>query len=260
MEATNLPREKSLGLVIAILAHAGLLALLVLKPPSPALVPPPERMSVTLSDNVGLTSTAPEPAAEPAPDRAPEVSPMPQPEAEAEPLPPRPQPTVQPGITQPRPRAPIASPAPQPKPTAKPVPKPRTASTIGSDFLKGVTGAKSDSEAKTPPAAAIGPAVQSSLIAAISRQIKPRWVAPQGADAEKLVTFVTWKLNPDGTLSGTPTTRQEGITDANRAQAPRHAEQAIRAIKLAEPFDLPPPFYNTWKRVVDFRFDRKLSQ
>jgi hypothetical protein len=54
--------------------------------------------------------------------------------------------------------------------------------------------------------------------------------------------------------------RQEGITDANRAQAARHAEQAIRAVRLAAPFNLPDEFYPAWKRVTAFRFDRKLSQ
>ncbi len=84
---------------------------------------------------------------------------------------------------------------------------------------------------------------------------------PQGADAELLVTILTWDLNPDGMLASAPRmVRQEGITDANRAQATRHAEQAIRAVRLAAPFNLPDEYYPAWKRVVAFRFDRKLSQ
>jgi hypothetical protein len=107
----------------------------------------------------------------------------------------------------------------------------------------------------------MGPAVRSSLAGAISRQLKPRWVAPQGADAELLVTILAWDMNPDGSLKGAPhVVRQEGITDANRAQASRHAEQAIRAVRLAAPFDLPDQYYDAWKRVASFRFDRKLSQ
>ena len=54
--------------------------------------------------------------------------------------------------------------------------------------------------------------------------------------------------------------RQEGRTDANRPQAARHAEQAVRAIQLAAPFNLPAEYYDAWKRIVEFRFDRKLSQ
>jgi hypothetical protein len=102
----------------------------------------------------------------------------------------------------------------------------------------------------------------SSLLGAISREIKPHWQgkAPEGADAELLVTVLRWNLNRDGTLAGTPTVvRQEGITDTNRPQAPRHAEQAIRAVQLAAPFDLPDQYYDTWKRVT-IRFDKRLSQ
>ena len=103
--------------------------------------------------------------------------------------------------------------------------------------------------------------MRSALAGAISRQLKPKWVAPQGAEAELLVTILTWDLNPDGTLAGSPrVVRQEGITDANRAQAARHAEQAIRAVRLAAPFNLPDEFYPAWKRITTFRFDRKLSQ
>ena len=68
-------------------------------------------------------------------------------------------------------------------------------------------------------------------------------------------------LNPDGTLAGKPqVVSQSGITDGNRPQAGRHAELAVRAVELAAPFDLPAKYYNAWKRVSAFRFDRKLSQ
>ena len=85
--------------------------------------------------------------------------------------------------------------------------------------------------------------------------------APQGPDAEQLVTMLRFDLNPDGSLDGPPeVVRQTGITDANRPQASRHAEQAIRAVQLAAPFDLPEEYYEAWKRVARSRFDRKLSQ
>ncbi|MCX7285316.1 MAG: hypothetical protein NTX28_14965 [Novosphingobium sp.] len=94
-----------------------------------------------------------------------------------------------------------------------------------------------------------------------SRQIKPHWAATQGVDADKLITILAWDLNADGTLAGRPrVVDQQGITPANEAQAKRHAEQAIRAVQLAAPFDLPDMYYTGWKRVTAFRFDRKLSQ
>lgn len=255
MQASRLHREQRLGLVVAILAHAGLLTLLVLEPPRQTVAPPPERMSVTLSDQVALTSTSPEPAAEPAPDTAPELGMVPEPLALV-----TPQPALQP---EPRPQPAVRSPQPPTLQPPAPSPKPRTAtaSTIGSDFLKGVPGAQASGTARTSPAAGIGPAEQASLASAISRQLKPRWAAPQGAEAEKLVTILAWSMNPDGSLAGAPrVVRQDGITDANRPQAARHAEQAIRTVQLAAPFDLPAEYYDAWKRVASFRFDRRLSQ
>ena len=78
-------------------------------------------------------------------------------------------------------------------------------------------------------------------------------------DAEKLVTVLRWELNPDGSLKGRPeVVSQSGITDSNRPQAALHAERAIRAVQLAAPFDLPEEFYDRWKRIREWRFDRRL--
>ena len=170
---------------------------------------------------------------------------------------------------------PVSRPSPAPAPAARPATRPAVRQSVadafrptttpggtrvGADFLKGVQGAQTNGAARTQPAATIGPEVVSALAGAIRRQLKPRWAAPQGADAEKLVTFLTWNLNRDGTLAGSPRVlRQEGITDANRPQAARHAEQAIRAVELAAPFQLPGQYYDAWKRVASFRFDRGLS-
>lgn len=276
MATRALRLDDGIGLAVALAAHAGLFAWLAYNPPRPAPLPMPERMTVTLSDAVGLTSTSPEPAAAAAADQAPEEGqPAPQPSA----APPEPQPVVKPA-PQPRPVTVVRpAPAPRPAPTARAVvrqaptpPKaaPQTAasqsarpgaSRIGNDFLKGVQGGTAKGTATSPPAATIGPAVQSALAGAISRQLKPRWVAPQGAEAELLVTILAWDLNLDGTLAGEPrVVRQDGITQANRPQAARHAEQAIRAVRLAAPFTLPAQYYPAWKRVTAFRFDRKLSQ
>lgn len=323
MAVSALRSEERIGLGIAVAAHAGLIALILWRPPAPPVVPLPERIEVTISDDVGLTSTSPEPNADAAPDVAPQLGepapaeaepaeaepaeveaarpepapPVPKPQPKPQPRPaPRPEPKPAPKAT-PRPvpkAAPKASPSPSPRPAPKEQPKaapkaapaaapkaapkaapaPRAASSpvpkqtaqaggsrIGSDFLEGVQGARSTGQAQAAPAAAIGPAVRSSLASSISRQLKPKWVAPQGADAELLVTVLSWNINKDGSLAGKPqVVRQEGITDANRAQAARHAEQAIRAVELAAPFDLPAQYYEAWKRVSSFRFDRRLSQ
>jgi len=308
MASAVIRKEELAGLVLALGAHAALVAWLALNPPAPAPLPLPERMTVTLSEEVGLTSTSPEPQANAAPPTAPELGEaappapevLPEPPKPTPPKPPPPTPTpppprpvpprpvpqkvVQPRPAPPQPRPVIKTPPPAPRPVVKAPPPTRPVTTaprtapgrtptakpparspggdrLGNDFLDGVSGATGTAKATNPPAAAIGPAVKSALAGAISRQLKPRWVAPQGADAEKLVTILAWDLNPDGTLAGTPrVVRQEGITEANRAQAQRHAEQAVRAVRLAAPFELPPQYYSAWKRVADFRFDRKLSQ
>ncbi|MEO6717368.1 MAG: hypothetical protein ABIM50_09005 [Novosphingobium sp.] len=275
MASRALRGEEIAGLALALAAHAGLLALIVMRPGQGLMVPPPERVTVKLSEDVGLTSTSPEPQSEAAPPTAPEIASVPEPEPAPMDAPqtlpqPVPRPVAQP-VAAPRIKpepaasfAPIARPQPRPAPAPAPrvaTPRPAGASRISSDFLKGVPGTQANGTAHNPPAAAIGPAVQSALAGAISRQLKPHWIAPQGADAEKLVTILSWSLNRDGTLAGTPRlVRQEGITDTNRPQAARHAEQAMRAVQLAAPFTLPAEYYGAWQRVASFRFDKRLSQ
>ena len=270
----NLRREEAASLVLALAAHVALIAWLALHPPRPAPLPLPERMTVTFSDDVAERSTSPDPSARSAPAIAPVISenPEPQPQTRLQPQV-RPQPAPNPvarvvppptpprSAPQPASKTRPAAARPAPQPAAVPA-RPAGGSRIGSDFLKGVPGGQAPgAKSAGQPAQQTGAAVRAALSGAITRQLKPRWVAPQGADADQLVTVLAWDMNPDGTLSGAPrVVSQAGITDANRAQAERHAEQAIRAVRLAAPFDLPDDLYAAWKHVASFRFDRKLSQ
>jgi outer membrane biosynthesis protein TonB len=292
-------REDAPALLLVVAAHVGLLGALSMfaKPASPPPIPP--RMQVTISSEVSPTSTSPDPAAMPAPDIAPtkgEPAPAPLPipkpapviEPAPEPIPvPRPVPVVKTAPTpvkravQPvKPAPPVKQAAPAKAVPARPAQKPFAhfatpgderprrrpdtpagASMIGKSFLDGIAGGDARGNAKTPPAAAIGPAVKASLAGAIADQLQPHWTAPQGVDAEKLVTVLAWDLNADGSLAGTPrVVSQSGITEANRAQAARHAEMAVRAVRLSAPFKLPNQYYAAWKRVAGFRFDRNLSE
>ena len=254
----NLSREERIGLGIAAAAHVALVAALVWQVrDAPSKLPMPERIEVNLATDVGLTATAPQPAPAAQAAIAPQLAPEPVPPA-PEPIPTvavkdTPKPPLQ-ALHQPAPKAPAPPKlAPQPKPT-----RPAGGSRLGDDFLAGVSAGERTKAAGTP-AAAFGPAEQASLSQAINRQLKPKWTAPQGADAELLVTVLSWELNPDGSLAGTPrVVSQSGITDSNRPQAKLHAERAIRAVQLAAPFDLPPQFYDKWKRIAAWRFDRKL--
>jgi protein TonB len=277
----TLSREERIGLGIAALAHVALVAALVWQVrDEPEALPIPERMTVSLADDVALESTAPSPAAEAQASVAPELSPEPAPPVETvrevAPPPPAPRPTAtlrpQPRATPtraPQPRA-TATRTPQPRPSASSRPTPRSTpaprpspsrssggSRIGADFLEG--SGSSERADRGTPAAAFGPAEAASLIQAISRKIKPHWNAPQGVDAEQLVTVLSFELNSDGSLKGTPrVVSQSGVTDSNRPQMQLHAERAVRAVQLAAPFDLPDEFYDRWKRISSLRFDRRL--
>jgi hypothetical protein len=247
----HLNREERIGLGIAAVAHVALVAALVWQVnDEPEALPVPERMTVSLADDVSLESTAPDPSDEAQAAVAPVLSDVPAPVVEPVREVPIPRPTVAPRPT------PRTTNRPTPTPTPRASPSRQAGGTrLGDDFLNGVGG----SEGRGSPAATFGPAEAASLIQAISREIKPHWNAPQGVDAEKLVTVLSFNLNPDGSLNGTPrVVSQSGINDSNRPQAQLHAERAIRAVQLAAPFDLPDEFYDKWKRVSSLRFDRRL--
>lgn len=255
-------------------------------------------MTVNLATDVGLESTAPEPVPESRAPTAPVIAdtpgvpdPSPAEYTPPEPVPTlplprptqvdRPAPTPKPTPT-PTPK-PTSKPRPTPKPTSKPKPRPTTkqpssskpkpstakpvskpaskpggGSRIGKDFLGGA-GSSTTSKETRPPASAIGASVKNSLFGSVTRQIKPHWTPPSGPDVEKIVTKVRFKLNSDGSLSGTPSVvSQTGINATNKAQAQRHGEQAVRAVRLAAPFNgLPDQYYNAWKTVT-ITFDWKL--
>ena len=237
----HLSREERIGLGIAAAAHVALVAALVWQVrDDPTALPIPERMTVSLADEVSLDSTSPDPTAEPEPASAPALS--------SELAPPPPRPSIQP--------------TPSPRPTARPSPTPsRTPQTRPrSDLDEAFRDLARPDRQVNPgnPAATFGAAEQASLQQAINRQLKPHWSAPQGVDAEKLVTVVRWDMNSDGSLKGRPTCiSQSGETPSNAAQKALHCERAIRAIQLAAPFELPEEFYDKWKRAT-WRFDRRL--
>ncbi|GAA0273099.1 hypothetical protein GCM10009127_11900 [Alteraurantiacibacter aestuarii] len=269
----NLSREEKLGLLVAGAAHVALAVALMLQDDSRAPYEPPQRIDVSLATDVSLTSTAPDPSAEPAASMAPEISdqPVPDPAPIMEVTPPRPvpdppkPPPVQ-RTTPQRTERTVTRPTPTPTPRAtqtqapRPQPRPQPtsqATRMNDQFLQGMSDASGDSGS---PARTVGPAEQASIGQAIIRQLKPHWNPPSGVDVERLVTVLRFRLNEDGSLAGNPeVVRQTGVTDSNRAQAGRHAEQAVRAVRLASPFRLPEEYYSGW-RVVTSNFDNRLAQ
>ena len=248
-------RAEQTGLGVAVVAHAMLFAALSLNLLKPPELPKydAEPIEVSLVDTVALESAAPEPSPAPAP--APAL---------AEPTPVAPQPAPAPITLQPkdatRPVAKVSSPpkqAPKAEPAkAKPA-QPSRRPGLSRDLVSGLSDAPAGAGT---PAKTIGPAVASSIGAEIRRQLKPHWKSPTGADVELLRTTLIVHLKRDGSIDGAPTLdSQTGVNDSNRIQAKLHADQAIRAVRLASPFQLPAEYYDAWK-VIRPTFDKRLSQ
>ena len=267
----TLTGEEKIGLGAAVVAHGLLAVALMTQVDRTPQLAPTERMVVSLADEISLEDTAPDPSAQPAaamapvladtpaPVPLPEPEPIVRPETPREVAQPRPQPRPNPVAT----RAPRPTPTPTARPTqarATPAPAPsptRTAgaSRIGADFLEGSSNADGNTGS---PATAFGPREAASLSSAIQRQLRPHWTAPNGVDAEQLVTQVRFRLNRDGSLAGNPTcVSTTGVTASNAPQKDLHCERAQRAVRLAAPFNLPEQFYDQWKLVTS-QFDRRL--
>lgn len=272
-EATALRSEDRAGLLVAVALHVGVVALLVLQPAPAAIADFEERMTVSLASEVSLEATAPRPSAEARAAIAPtlsdqSVAPVEETPAVVDPVEatvptpaPPPETTRRTATTQaPAPDRDRSRPDRTPTPTPKPSSKPKEAegSRIGDDFLSG-KGSSTQSDSTTAPAPTFGRRERAALASAITRQLRPHWSAPSGADADMLESIVTWKLNRDGSLSGRPSCRNvpSSITPSNRPQSGLHCERAIRAVQLAAPFNLPEPFYNRWKE-LEWEFNRRL--
>jgi protein TonB len=269
MSAPALRREESLGLAIALAGHAALFAWMVWQEPAPP-PPLPERMTVTISDEVGLTSAAPAPRVEAAPDKGPEIGeapppPAPEPVQVAKPAPVPPRPVPAPAKVAAKPSTQPVKPAARQTSQTQPKSPPKSAGKPGNSvfddaFNNGIP--KGKGSAATAPAAATGQQ-KSAINQAIWREIRPFWQGkvPQGLNTDKIVSYVKFQLNPDGSLVGPPVlVRQEGVDASNKQQARRHAEEAIKAISRAAPFDLPAQFYAYWKSPPEIKFSKSNSQ
>ena len=269
MERTGIRTEERTGLAVAVVLHLALLGMLFVQGLFPAaVIDPPQRMTVSLAEDVGMAATAPDPVSESRASTAPtmDMNPAPSPQ-EAVPTPQEVQRPTPPAPTQSR----TATTRPETQPRRRPD-TPRTqaqaqpqstqrsgGSRLGDNFLAGAGDSTRTSETRAP-ASQIGASTKASLFQAVARQLRPHWQPPSGPDVEAIVTKVRFRLNPDGSLSGAPSVAgQRGITDTNRAQAGRHGEQAIRAVQLAAPFDLPEEYYEAWK-VITVDFDWRLAQ
>lgn len=256
--AVKLRNDEVIGLAIAIAAHIAIaVALAINALRAPAIIPPPERVTVSLAEDVGLDATAAQISDEGQASVADRIGEVPVPPKVVEkPVPAPPKVVEKPKVAK-KPVVSMDASSVRKKPTPVATPKNAGANRLGDAFKQGL-GEKVDANAPVP-ASQIGSSDRASLVQAVARQLKPYWRQPSGVDVDKLVTVVEWELNEDGTLKGTPRiVSQDGGTDSNKPQQPLHREAAIRAIRQAAPFDLPPKFYNGWKK-LRFKFDWNLN-
>ena len=242
----SLRRDESLGLALALVAHAGLISWLVWQP-APASLPPPERMTVTISEDLGPVSTAPQiQPDEAAPDKGPvigEAPPPPVPLTKPEPVQPQPQPRS--AVPQPA----KAAPAPAPRQPARPVTK-SGASAFDNAFASGVPGAPANGKAKTPPAAQASAQQVSAWTSLIGSRVRGPWnsCSVSGLDTQNLRAVVRFTLGRDGSILSISDPEVSGVSPSNQPQVRPFRDCALRAIKLAAPFPgLPSEFYDSWK-------------
>ncbi|WP_422342553.1 cell envelope biogenesis protein TolA [Parasphingorhabdus sp.] len=238
-------RAEKIGLGVAAGGHIalfGLLSFSLLSQPDEAFKP--KAIEVMIADEVGLESASPNPAlVPPATSVAPELGdPDPEDLSKPDPVELTPAPDV-------KPAPPREKPAARPKPETRidPEPKPK-GSRLGKDFLKGVTDQSSVSRNQNVTGEKASARAVASLQQELYRQLKRQWKPPTGADAEKLRTKVTARLDRSGNIVGTPTATTTGITPSNRSQADIHKERAIAAVKLAAPYTtFPEKYYSEWQ-------------
>ncbi len=294
MTSQGISRGEWGGLGAALLLHAALLAVLLAQPEAVEIKEEavPEAITVSLADDVGLQSTAPVPVLESRASMGPVLSQVPAPSAgDTAPLF-RPAPVERPTMRQPdrsatpavrtptartsaartsTARRETAQPARSSTPTrsaSRSASSANTSTTSSSrsggasrEFSQAFDGAgtSTSSADSRAPASAISGAAKSSLLQSIVRKIRPHWKPPEGADADQLYTNVSFNLNEDGSLSGSPRcSATQGVTAANRTQAAIHCREAMRAVRAAAPFSLPDRFYNAWKSVNDMKFGATL--
>lgn len=251
-------KAEKIGLGVAAAGHVALFGILSLNLLfMPDNIYKPKSIEVTIADEVGLESSAPNlalipPATSIAEELGdPDPTDMSRPEPaelttapRIEPTRPQPSPAAEP---KPKPKAePKEKPKPQDKPATEAKPKPK-GSRLGKDFLKGITDQSSLSRNQESTGEKASANVVASLQQELYRQIKRHWKPPTGADAELLRTKVTARLDRKGNIVGTPTATTTGITASNRSQADVHKERAIAAVKLAAPFTtFPDKYYSEW--------------
>lgn len=252
-------RRDFAGLAAAIVGHAGLIAavyyLLPAEEPPPVI--PPEGIQVTLADDIGLVSAAPDPSTEPPAqmdqgDESPEDTGAPEPQ---------PEPEEKPKAETQRPN-PDAAKQPPVKSRQNPNSQQKGGRGPGlnldESLFKGPAREESPGKGEQSQATMTG-AAQANILTAIKRQVQPcadRQVIP-APEARQIYAMVQLTLNRDGSLASVRIVGHEGVTDDNRRYVAR-VDDAVEAIFAGcTPIrGLPPELYDVprgW-RSLKFRY------
>ena len=262
MRRSALSREEAFGLAVAALGHVALVWVLVTaKPPEP--LPPVDRVSVTLSDEMGAVSTSPNPQSDPMADARPELgepAPVEEPQTPSVPQPasqPRPSAVPPPKAMPAKPQQPTKAAPAKAMPAKAPPPAKAGASSFDQLFAKGIPGGSSKGRDQTAAASQASAQQVASWSSSINARVRGPWNScpVSGLDVGKLRASVRFTLDPNGRLASIEDFDVTGVTEANRPQVKPFNDCAIRAIRLAAPFTgLPPEFHDQWKnRRLNFR-------
>ena len=255
-------RSERTGLGLSVAGHIGLLVILSLNLMSVRKLPKlSEPMDVMLVDKVGLTSAAPVVAKEaPQAAQAPEVAKTVEEAPPPEPAPTPPKPVPAPPKPAPAPKAAVkpAPPAPPkaaapatPAPPAPAKAKPK-ATSLGTDFLKGIPVDKSTGKGAAPRAAAISPIAMNGLVALIASQVKPCYTIPAGGtDTASIISKIRLRLKKDGSIAVAPeVVGNLGVNSANQPYLRQMNEAATRALQRCAPYKLPADLFDAWQDII----------
>jgi len=257
-------RGEPVGFGLSVIAHIGLLALLSLNLMSVREMPRlSQPMEVMLVDKAGLVSAAPTMSKEaPQAAEAPEVGPVTEDTPPPAPAPPQPAPTppkpavAQKAVARPVPPAVTKAPPAKPAPPAPAKAKPR-ATSLGTDFLKGIPVVKSTGKAEAPRVAALSPIAMNGLVSLIASQVKPCYTIPAGgADITSIISRVRLRLTKDGSITVAPEILGNlGVNSTNQPYVRQMNEAASRALQRCAPYKLPAELYEGgWEDLI-FRFN-----
>lgn len=221
-------------------------------------------IQVTLADDIGMVSAAPDPAEEPPAPKAgeevvqPDDSEIAPPDPEPEPAKPKPKPEPAkpaPAPTAPKPRTP-------PTTATKPPTQSRPGRQVSEGFrnldVSGPADTRTPGRGDRSQASATG-AEQANFLSAVKRQVQPcadRQTIPS-AEAESIVAIVQLRLKRDGSLDSVRILRHEGVNGANQRYVTR-VDDAVEAVfKGCTPLrGLPADLYDVkggWKSLT-FRY------